>query len=284
MFSRLLISLLCLAFLVTSSLGDTFSTPNFAVRASSPEVARTCAGTAEKLRRDLAVEWFGKPMPNWSKPCRISVVVDSSLLPGGSTTFFFDDGEVFGWQMSVQGPLGQVLGSVLPHEIIHTLFASHFRCPVPRWADEGAATSVEPPAEQTKYQEQLRKILKKREAMTFDKLFSYEEYPGDIILFLMQSHSVADYLIQSYGKRSFVGFVDTAMKTDNWPGALLEHYGIQSNANLQADWEDWVEDACPNRDTLDSEAAPSVLSARSVQPRIIKRAGLKLRRLLRKSN
>ena len=65
------------------------------------------------------------------------------LGAGGATTFQFQDGEVFGWRMSIQGSRERMLDSVLPHEITHMIFASHFRQPLPRWADEGGATSVE---------------------------------------------------------------------------------------------------------------------------------------------
>ena len=51
--------------------------------------------------------------------------------------------EVFGWDMKIQGSEERVLDSVLPHEVTHTIFASHFRQPLPRWADEGACTTVE---------------------------------------------------------------------------------------------------------------------------------------------
>ena len=37
----------------------------------------------------------------------------------------------------------RILDSVLPHEITHTIFATHFGQPLPRWADEGACTTVD---------------------------------------------------------------------------------------------------------------------------------------------
>ena len=56
---------------------------------------------------------------------------------GGATSFVFDQGQLFGWQMTIQGSDERLMDWVLPHEITHMVFASHFGHPLPRWADEG---------------------------------------------------------------------------------------------------------------------------------------------------
>ena len=57
--------------------------------------------------------------------------------------------------MNIQGSRERVLDSVVPHEVTHTIFASYFRCPLPRWADEGACTTMEDQSEIAK-QEQMQ--------------------------------------------------------------------------------------------------------------------------------
>ena len=42
-----------------------------------------------------------------------------------------------------KGPASALKNSVLPHEVTHTVFAHHFRQPVPRWADEGGSVYSE---------------------------------------------------------------------------------------------------------------------------------------------
>ena len=120
-----------------ASAAERFETANFVVVADSVDIAEKVARTAEKQRKELALFWLKKAMPNWSKPCRVSVNV-GSIGAGGQTTFQFVNGEVINWRMSVQGSLERILDSVLPHEVNHTIFASYFRRPLPRWADEGA--------------------------------------------------------------------------------------------------------------------------------------------------
>ena len=50
------------------SMGASSRTPNFIIEAPTPELADKIGKQAEKYRRELAIEWLGAPMPNWSKP------------------------------------------------------------------------------------------------------------------------------------------------------------------------------------------------------------------------
>ena len=49
--------------------------------------------------------------------------------------------------MRVIGTPERILDSVLPHEVTHTVMATHFGQPLPRWADVGICTTVEHAAE-----------------------------------------------------------------------------------------------------------------------------------------
>ncbi|HEY2881570.1 MAG TPA: hypothetical protein VGJ15_04040, partial [Pirellulales bacterium] len=120
-----------------------YRSANFVVEAPTPELAEKIGKAAEHYRHDLAISWVGQAMPNWTRPCPIVAEVSPNLGAGGKTSFVFNEGEVFGWDMNIQGSEERVLDSVLPHEVTHTIFASYFRRPLPRWADEGACTTVE---------------------------------------------------------------------------------------------------------------------------------------------
>ena len=61
--------------------------------------------------------------------------------------------------MHIQGSRERILDSVLPHEITHTIFATHFGRPLPRWADEGACTTVEHVSEKAKQDNFLIQFL-----------------------------------------------------------------------------------------------------------------------------
>ncbi len=94
--------------------GANYRTPNFTIQTADPRLAEAFGKTAEQLRHDLAISWTGKAMPDWSQPCPVTVQVAPNLPAAGKTTFLFQNGEVFGWEMTIQGSAERVQDSVLP--------------------------------------------------------------------------------------------------------------------------------------------------------------------------
>src|SRR5437763_579802 len=107
-------------------------TANFEVEAPTEEIARTIGEAAEKHRKQLAKAWLGKEMPAWPERCPIKVTITLSK-GGGSTAFAFDNGQILSQDMKVHGTLERLVSNVVPHEVMHTILAHHFRQPVPRW-------------------------------------------------------------------------------------------------------------------------------------------------------
>jgi len=236
-----------LAAVLFVSMGARVRTPNFIIETPDPKLAQQFGVAAEKYRRDLAVEWLGKAMPNWSQPCFTTIEVGSRLSPGGATTFAFDRGEVFGWRMTIQGSPQRLLDSVLPHEILHTVLASHFRCPLPRWADEGAASSVEDASERNKHRRKLYEFLRTGRGIAFNRMFAIREYPADVMPLYAQGHSLATFLLQRGGPRKYVKFLEDGLHRGDWSGAIERQYGIGGTGPLQETWLAWVKQGSPMR-------------------------------------
>ena len=234
-----------LAVVLACSMGARHQTPNYIVETADPQLAQQFGQAAEKYRHDLAIEWLGAAMPNWAQPCKITVHVGPQLGAGGATTFVFDRGEVFGWRMTIQGSAERVLDSVLPHEITHMVFASHFRQPLPRWADEGGATSVEHPSERAKHYKMLVQFLHSGRGIAFNQMFAMTEYPRDVMPLYAQGYTLAEFLIQHGGRRSFVQFLDDGIHSDDWPGAVRRKYGVADLSALQNTWLAWVRQGFP---------------------------------------
>ena len=233
-------------------------TANFIVDAPTEQLARRIGDAAEQYRHDLSVEWLGAPLPRWSRPCPIKAQVAPHLGAGGATSFVFDAGEVFGWTMTIQGSEERILDSVLPHEVTHTIFASHFRQPLPRWADEGACTTVEHPVERARQHRLLLEFLTTGRGIAFPEMFAMREYPADVLPLYSQGYSLARYLIERGGRHKYVAFVGEGLASNDWAGALSRHYGVGNLAQMQAVWLDWVRQGCP--------APPAALAAASVRP------------------
>ncbi|MGD9634610.1 MAG: hypothetical protein AB7G28_17850 [Pirellulales bacterium] len=232
-----------------------YRTANFVVSAPTPALAKEIGDTAEVWRQKLSTEWLGEPMPPWSKPCPINARVAPDLGAGGATSFVFDRGEVFNWDMKIQGSRERVLDSVLPHEITHTIFASYFRQPLPRWADEGACTTVEHRSEIAKQERMLIDFLKTGRGIPFSVMFAMKDYPQDVMPLYSQGHSLAQWLIEQHGRRKFLEFLSDGLQDENWPRAVEKHYGFHDLYTLQNSWLDWVKQGRPQLAPSDTAIA-----------------------------
>lgn len=232
-----------------------YKTANFSVDAPTQELAKSIGDQAEVFRRDLAIAWLGQDLPQWSQPCPIKAKVAPTLGAGGATTFIFDRGEVYGWKMNIQGSRERILDSVLPHEITHTIFASYFRQPLPRWADEGACTTVEHRSEIAKQEKNLIQYLQTGRGIPFSQMFAMKEYPSDVLPLYAQGHSLSEWLIESRGRKEFLAFVGDGMRDENWPRAVHDHYGYNNLLSLQTAWNEWVRTGRPQ---IGPAAGPAV--------------------------
>lgn len=236
-----------------SSVAASYRTANFIVTAPSSRLAQQIGDQAEVFRRELALEWLGKQLPRWSSPCPISAQVAPHLGAGGATSFIFQDGQVGGWRMNIQGSEIRILDSVLPHEVTHTIFATHFRQPLPRWADEGACTTVEHTSEKARHEKMLVTFLQTRRGISFSHMFAMKEYPSDVLPLYAQGYSLARYLIEEKGRRQFIAFIGDGLSDENWLRALDAAYGVDNLALLQDSWLNWVKQGSPPR-----QASPPV--------------------------
>lgn len=236
--------MVCMAVMAfsTRSFAASWQTVNFSVTADRPEVARQVGEAAETYRRQLAIFWLGKPLPNWSRPCRISVR-EGALGAGGQTTFQFVRGEVLNWRMQVQGSLERILDSVLPHEVNHTIFACHFRRPLPRWADEGAATLFEHRSEQLKQLALLNDVIRdQQQLISLRDLLSMKEYPKGqrpMLTLYAQGYALADFLVQQKGRHAYLKFIADGERS-GWENAIRENFDHEGIQHLEKNWRGWV--------------------------------------------
>jgi hypothetical protein len=219
---------------VFASLGASHRTPNFMVHAPTAQVAQQVGQWAEHYRREKALDWLGQEMPPWPQPCPLHVTL-SMDAPGGATSFNFSGGRILSMKMEIQGPLDRLIYSVLPHEVTHTVFAHHFRCPVPRWADEGGSVLSEDDVERDRHDKLVRNILNNGRQMRMRTLFGLKEYPRDVMCLYAQGFSMSDYLVKRSDKRTFLNFVGHGMQT-GWDAAAQAFYGHRSVEELEEAW------------------------------------------------
>ncbi len=213
-------------------------TENFLISAPTQQLAVSVGEAAERYRRELADYWLGYQLPRWPNPCPIKVVAGPQLAAQGVT--HYDLNPVRDFRMEVIGTTERILDSVLPHEVTHTILATHFGRPIPRWADEGACTIVEHEAEKSKHEAHLRNFLRTQRGIAMNKLFLLREYPSDIHPMYAQGYSVCRFLIEQQGPRKFIKFMEMYLQQPSWTDAVRHHYGYESLAELQEYWLKWV--------------------------------------------
>lgn len=240
--------------------GNVYVTRNFRVQAANSQLAQVVGDRAEGYRELLAMQWLGYTLPDWSQSCPIEVNVSNQAH--GETSFLLsEDGTALpsDWEMKVNGPTDRLLDSVLPHEITHTIFASHFKQRLPRWADEGACTTIEHSSEREKIHALLLRYLspQQRQGIPFNRMFPMRDYPSDMLPLYAQGYSVAKFLIAQGGHRQFVQLVERGLQHETrmpvtvaWDQAMREMYGYQDLSELQLDWLKWVGEGSQESDAV----------------------------------
>ena len=218
-------------------------TENFIVSAPTKQLAKQFGEYAERYRVETAKDWLGEEMPRWNKPCPLVVEINPRRT-GGATTFTFSPrGGVTTQDMKIFGETRQLLESVLPHEITHTVLAHHFGMPVPRWADEGGSVLSENDKERLEHDIKCREFLNAGRGIPLRHLFPMKNYPSDTIVLYAQGFSVSNYLIDQgggglKGRQKFLEFLETGMQRDGrgWETAVAQHYNYDSVDGLQEKW------------------------------------------------
>lgn len=216
------------------SMGAQHRTKNFVVEAPTPQMAERFGQWAEYYRKEKAVQWLGKEMPPWGRPCPLNVKV-SNRGSGGATTFEFDNGAIRSITMEIEGTVDRLIASVLPHEVTHTVFAYHFRRPVPRWADEGGSVLSEDDQEKRRHEHMVRQFIASGRMIPLKRLFALTQYPRDVMVLYAEGYSVTSFLVGKSSRAAFLTFVRDGMNR-GWDAACQQHYGYSRVEELEAAW------------------------------------------------
>ena len=270
-------AIFCVLIAAFCSLGAQHQTRNFLIHAPNAQIAQQIGQYAERYRRENALQWLGYEMPPWPQPCPLYVTVNMEG-PSGATSFHFGQGTILGMKMEIQGPLDRLLASVLPHEITHTVYAHHFRQPVPRWADEGGSVLSEDELERARHDKLTRQILNRGQQIPLRRLFSLKEYPREVVCLYAQGYSMCDYLVKRSDRKTFLAFVGHGMR-HGWDSAVQSFYSLRGVEDLEAAWLQHLRDTRqqpnqevqvaqnPNKAPAQTTSRPIVrLTAPPVQP------------------
>lgn len=230
-----------------------YKTVNFSVEAPTPELAKKFGEMAEFYRKEKALEWLGREMPQWPARCPLRVQIISGSA-AGATTFQFgsENGRptVTSQEMEIRGETKQLLNSVLPHEVTHTVLAYYFGRAVPRWADEGGSVLSENDEERFSHDVSCRQLLNAGRGIRLRVLFRMAEYPRDMFVLYAQGYSVSSYLVEKggggrEGRGKLLQFLSIGMQgndprahgtPESWNDATRRVYGFDSVDALEEAW------------------------------------------------
>lgn len=209
--------------------GGSHATKNFAVTVAddfAPDLlsnpAELIAVQAEHQRQSLFKFWFDGRMPNWSAPAKLHVTTGPA---SGQSLFDFERGEVINWNVTVTGrDLEEVIEDVLPHEINHLVFASHFRKPLPRWYDEGAAVWVQRKDTAANF----TAILSQQEQIPFRQLLVMREYAAGSAVGSQYAQGVVltDLLMRRGDAEDYVELAENYLAGKTWDQAFHSVYKL----------------------------------------------------------
>lgn len=232
---RLVLTVAVMLATLSSVSAANFRTRNFVVQAPTEKLAKEFAELAEYYRREKAMEWLGQKMPDWPTPCPLKVTITEQGA-GGATTFQFD-GPNISQEMHIEGKYERLKDSVLPHEVTHTVFAYHFRQPVPRWADEGGSVYSEDELERNRHDSMCVQILNGGKGFPLRRLFSLKDYPQDVMVLYAEGYSITRFLVESSDRQTFLNFVAHGMNK-GWDGAAQTFYKYRNVDALEKAWID----------------------------------------------
>jgi hypothetical protein len=235
---------------------ETVETENFRVRAASPALAQLVADRAERHRSAVARQWFGRELPTWSTKCVVHVHADDRTNRG-STSYAFRRGRLRSLEITLRGEAEEIVGTVLPHEVVHAVVVGELGHRPPRWADEGIAMTAEPSPVRWRQRRLAAESAAGAGGLEIGGLFGTRDYPpsrADLLTFYARSYAVTAFLVGRRDPRTFLEFVERGQAGD-WNLAARECYDYADLAELEAACESWLLDARLN------EAADPIASA-----------------------
>ncbi|MCA9108340.1 MAG: hypothetical protein KDA52_00215 [Planctomycetaceae bacterium] len=226
---------------VAVGFGAEYRSNNYLVEASTPQIASVVASEAEAWRSAFAKDWLGSELETWSVRCCI-IVDEQKPKPGGLTSYVVDDGQATEFRMTIYGPLGEMLETVLPHEVSHAVLASYLGQIIPRWADEGIALMSESMSVRKRQRLLAREIIESKEAPSLRTVLSTLDYPADhnrVLEFYAHSHSLTEFLVKRGSKRRLIQFLEDCPDRA-WDEAVRHHYAFPNVEAMEVAWRDWV--------------------------------------------
>ncbi len=236
--TALLISLLVCFSAIPGRSADMAIGTNFTVLAPSQALADAVANRAEAFRKQSALEWLGKELPD--RKGRSLITVDITSEKDEGLTWPIDSPERTLHQIWLTTSTERALGTTLHHEVIHTVLDSHFYPEsLPAWASEGIASQADDNGRKENQRQILVRWWQTGHWPGLRSLFEAAGIGHDNLGRYAAASSVTEFLVARGGKTRVVEFAGNGPKR-GWDQAASDYYGVHDMAELQTAWQNWV--------------------------------------------
>ena len=211
---------------------------NFVILADEREVAEAALAKAEAYRREIANEWLGEELPPGIGAAMINIELSDSDESGLTWARDTDSARKY-HRVWLTATRQQALGGVLKHELAHVVLATWFPQRLPPWIDEGIASRYDDPG---------RSEIRRRTVAWFARSGNWPRLAhvledaaigADDLASYAVAASLTEFLCQRGDKRTLLRFARQGANA-SWDRALADCYSIESAAELQQQWQQWV--------------------------------------------
>jgi len=221
---------------------------NFTVLAPNQGLADAVAKQAEVYRKQSALEWLGKELPD--RLGRSLITVEIAAQKDEGLTWPIDCAERKFHQVWLTTSAQRALGTTLHHEIVHTVLDSHlYPESLPAWASEGIASQADDAGRKENQRSILVRWSKTGQWPTLRSLFEASRIEHDNLNGYAAASSITAFLAQRGGKTRVVDFASNGRKR-GWDQAASDYYGVRDLAELQTAWQDWATEKLRNDGAL----------------------------------
>ncbi len=222
------LSLLVSMMLASVATAQTIMTNNYIVDAPTHELARQIGARAEAQRVRVAKTLFGQSVATAER----RTIIRASVVASNCTARTMPAPEGHGHLVSLRGPIEEINGPTLDHEIVHTTIADVLGRRFPAWLNEGFAS---------RYDNSKLRSIRRRERYdmlvenTWPNLREFMNQPIRTRKEYAVAESLVDYLLTRCEPVELVRLGQLAER-DGIDNALQSVLGVPDVEQLEREW------------------------------------------------
>lgn len=222
--------------------GPNFSalTPAIPSQDEGDKYAQLIVDRAEAFRAEFAQEWLGEELP--AGDVRTMISVRFSDVENSGMTLARDDPSQKFHNVFLASTAQNAAGSLLRHEIAHTVLATRYPNRLPPWVEEGIASRYDSERLIAIRQQEVRSWIRAGRIPALAGLLDTANINSFDDAGYAAAESLVAYLLTRGDKPTLLRFAEEAQHS-GWDASLRAHYRTGGVGQLQRQWQAWLVDS-----------------------------------------